>query len=100
VTKLCFNRIGETIFKWNPQNDLKQLPFTSSIRSNSSLRLQSDLYWNADHNNSLEVEFNPPSCWSYAKYGYESIKSIELAFYEEITQFKACAVDFVGYNEG
>ena len=44
--------------------------------------------------------FDPSSCWTYAKHGFEVLNSLETAFVEEIREFESCASPFVGYTEG
>lgn len=47
-----------------------------------------------------EAIFDPVSCWSYAKHGFEVLNSLEKAFIEEIREFESCASPFKGYTEG
>jgi len=103
VTEICFNQSGDSISNSDSfsSSDISYTPPLSfPIRLNSTAGPQTYNFVNDNHyTKSLEVEFNPISCWSYAKNGYENLKSIEAAFFEEISQFEACAADFVKYKE-
>ena len=44
--------------------------------------------------------FDPMSCWTYAKHGFEVLSSLEKAFVEEIREFESCASQFIGYSQG